>query len=107
MKERSYRWYVEPLDSHTNEVIGRYDRFHDEIFCLFGVICDDGKKHDLWECESRSTLTKIENSKRELNLHFSIWVQEGRHGVIRRWTVPVNVHPILKELGKKLQSKNR
>ena len=78
MTERKYIWLIEPLDSHTNEVISR--EVPEENFSR-GVICEDGIPHNLWGCDYRIVATLI-RSKRDLGLKFRIFNRCG-NGKIR------------------------
>ncbi len=79
-RKRNYIWLIEPLDSHTNEVISR--EVPEENFSR-GVICEDGISHNLylWECDYRIVATLI-GSKRDLDLKFRIFNRCG-NGQIR------------------------
>jgi len=81
MKKRDYKWFVEPLDSHTNGVIS--NEVPEENFS-HGVICEDGKPHNLWEC-SFQVVSALMRSQRNLNLQFKIFNREGK-GKIRECT---------------------
>ncbi len=79
MTEREYIWFVEPLNSDTNEVIAQQlpaSDFNSEIACA------DGRKHNLWTCSYQFAMSSIE-SKESFNLHFKIWGKQGHHGKIR------------------------
>ena len=77
---REYTWFLEPLDSHTNEAISREV---DENSSKRDVLCSDKKKRDLWEC-LYSGLTKFRRSKTQLSLKFQVWRRKGA-GAVTPW----------------------
>lgn len=76
-----YTWFVGPLDSHTNEVIGKelssddHDQERQE-WCQTTI-----GKRQLWRCE-HSFITKLKNNRHHSHLKFEIFVRQGR-GKIR------------------------
>ncbi|HEY4497498.1 MAG TPA: hypothetical protein VJC20_01950 [Candidatus Paceibacterota bacterium] len=79
MKKRLYTWFIEPLDSHTNSIVSgeaksleSYKYFNDEM----------GIERKVWEC-AYNAIALLRASRKDLNLHFDVWVREG-HGKIRR-----------------------
>jgi len=78
MPKIEYIWFIEPLNSDTNEVIAQQlakSNFNSQI------ICADGRKHNLWTCSNQFAMSSVE-SKESFNLHFKIWGKQGRHGKI-------------------------
>jgi hypothetical protein len=71
MNKRNYVWFIEPLDSGTNETISQE---LPEMNFWQSVICEDGRKHNLWSCDS-DFVSKMRKSKRNLNLNFKIFNQ--------------------------------
>ena len=85
---RKYRWYIEPLGNvaHANEVIARW--LHEETDAESACnekVCEDGKKHNLWDCHSRNAAEKIWQSRDSLHITIEIWSKEGG-GKIRKIT---------------------
>lgn len=76
---RSYTWFIEPLDSHTNEVLAR--ELPEENFCR-NMLCEDGKERDLWECKSQF-VSYLRKSAKCLHIRFKVYVRESRYGKIR------------------------
>jgi len=74
-------WYVEPLNAHTNEVIGKNLDPNENCEDL---LCSDGKRRDLWRCHYQF-VARIQKSKASMRLDFQVFNQEGRHGQIRTW----------------------
>ena len=80
--KRDYSWYVEPLDAHTNEWVGKY--LWEESAGNSLVLCFDGIRRDLWRCD-RDFVTKLKNSRHQLHFKFRIFVQEGRGPIRLSW----------------------
>lgn len=80
-RHREYFWYLEPLDSHTNEVIGKY-LWEDEN-AETSRLCADGIRRNLWRCQW-CDVERFQNSRQDLKLKFKVFVQEGQ-GQIRAW----------------------
>jgi len=78
MTDRIYVWYVEPLDSHTNEVIAK-QLIAISLCCT--EVCADRKRHELWTCSHQFAMSLVK-SKEDLNLRLKIWGKEGRNGKI-------------------------
>lgn len=64
-----YFWYVEPSDSHTNEVFSRELPHRD---CSREVVDAKGKRHNLWECPPE-TVAQFVNSREDQHLMFRIF----------------------------------
>ncbi len=79
MTKSQYIWFVEPLNSNTNEVVAR--QLAENNFCS-EIVCADGKRHNLWTCSNQFVISLVESEK-SFNLHFKIWGKQGRHGKIR------------------------
>lgn len=91
-KKRSKRpctWFIEPLDSYSNEVIGRglSDR------CAGRFRCSDGRDHDLWECESWAFVRGVCRSEEDLKLNFEVWCRVGDFCSIRKFPFAKNRGP--------------
>lgn len=74
MKNKEYRWYVEPLDAHTNEVVAREvgaERLH------LGLPDEDGIPRNVWECQW-PLVNILRRSRKQLNLQFLVFVREGQ-----------------------------
>jgi hypothetical protein len=77
-KNRLYHWLVEPLDAHTNEVFSRELPAED---ALREVRDSKNVPRNLWRV-SRMLLGIFRKSRKDLNLKFRIYSQEG-NGQIR------------------------
>jgi hypothetical protein len=83
MKKREYKWFIEPLDAKTNQVLAEE---LPESNAGRHIICADGKPHNLWGCSSGFLSSFIRN-KRPLDLKFKAYARAGE-GKIRecnRW----------------------
>lgn len=68
-----YVWWINPLDKNTNETIAS----------IFGEQCEErtcvriktagGEPRDLWRCSSYETVTRLRNSREQLNLKFTVF----------------------------------
>ncbi len=85
MAKQTYIWYVEPLNEQTNAVIYEYLKNRDLDTNMEPATCEDGKKHNLWEC-SIEAVKSLYASKEDLNLRFEIWGKQGFNGKIRKKT---------------------
>lgn len=85
MIEQIYIWYVEPLDEQTNAAVYECLKNRDLNANMEPAICEDEKKHNLWEC-SIETVKFLYASKEELNLKFEIWGKQGFSGKIKKKT---------------------
>ena len=98
-RQRSYKWFIEPKDSHTNEVISREltsEGYESETRDLY---CNDDKQHNVYRV-SYDFLVYVIASKDHLHLRFKVFVQEG-NGQIR----PADF--IIQKLSKETTSKIR
>ncbi len=77
-RQRDYKWYVEPLDSHTNLAVSM--QLSEENFGQFA--CEDGQYHNLWKCSGKMARF-FWKSKENSGLILDIYCQEG-NGKIRR-----------------------
>ncbi|MDO8486138.1 MAG: hypothetical protein Q7S77_00340 [Candidatus Staskawiczbacteria bacterium] len=79
MTKRKYEWFLEPQDSHTNEVISK--NVGDENFSI-DIVCTDGQKRTFWQCPSGLVLM-LWRSRSNLNIKLKIFGREGKNGKIR------------------------
>ena len=80
-RHRMYTWYVEPLDSYTNQVVATRiseENAHD------GIRCEDGISRNLWEC-SHSFIAELKRSQEDLGVRFKVFCREGKSGAVREW----------------------
>ncbi len=77
-KERTYRYYVEPLDDHTNEVLARElsPRYECEERTLW-----TGRKCQAWEVQDRRFVNFLQKSRRSLKIDFNAYIQEDNYNL--------------------------
>jgi len=80
---RTYSWFLEPMNAHTNAVFAR--EFSEENFCR-GLRDKDGSSHNLWRCPGE-LIARFRNSSRELGISFFVYCREG-NGALRLFTPP-------------------
>lgn len=78
------KWYIEPLDARTNEVLAKNQEFLSDEEIFDGVRCSDGKPHRLWGCRDYAFVARLMRSRIKLMAVFLTWHQEG-NGQIRQW----------------------
>jgi len=74
---KDYQWFVEPLNPHTNQVLGHWlapERFYPNMED------ENNKKHQFWLVETYDFITYI--SKCE-DMKFNIFNRLGRFGKLR------------------------
>jgi hypothetical protein len=82
LRKRTYRWYVKPLDAHTNRVL------NDAGLEYIGEKkCSEGKKGLFWEAPNHQSIRYLQRSKSEAELKFDVYVQEGNNS-LRLWVFP-------------------
>jgi len=81
-KRREHYWYVEPLDTHTNEVFSRILPPQNAK----GQIQTNKGKRNLWLCASFGDVVLFRESREQIKISFGVFVQEGRNGAIRERT---------------------
>ena len=91
---RDTRWFVEPLDAHTNEIFGK--ELDPDRDASRGLTTSDGKHHNLYEADW-DIVNRFVKSKHQINLQFRIFSKEGGGQVRqapeflfmrRKWTGP-------------------
>jgi len=75
-------WFVEPLDANTNKVIAQELAEEAEERKMRNLICQDGKRHNLWQCPFR-LIQRLFLSQETLHLKFKVYTRQGSHGKIR------------------------
>ena len=67
-------WLIEPGDSDTNKTAMRMTGVSVEGR---GILCKDGKPHDLLRMPSYSSVNKLQRSKKSLGLKFAVFTKQG------------------------------
>lgn len=86
-KQGCHRWFIEPLNALTNEILAKNQEFLSEEQVFDGVKCEDGKFHKLWGCRDYRFVSDFLKNRRFFGSVFKIWHQEG-NGQIRVWVFP-------------------
>lgn len=74
-------WYIEPLNSDTNSVIGHVLCGHTDA--NEQVPCADGNVRDLWQC-NHAFVARCYRDKNHLCLQFCVWRKIG-NGLPAKW----------------------
>lgn len=84
MAKREYEWFLEPTGnvSFTNEVLGKN---LGEENAMEGVLCQDGKKRNLWRCPSGMVIM-LWRSRSNLKITFRIFSKALPNGQVRECT---------------------
>lgn len=69
---KKYIWWVDPLDSITNDIISAKLRERCEESRSEGITDDLGQSRDLWRCPSYELITRLYRNREQLNLRFVI-----------------------------------
>jgi hypothetical protein len=80
MAKKQYVWFIEALDDHTNEVIGKALQEAAEE-SLVRITPTDKRQRKAWRC-SFDFLSSLEKSQAALGLKFKVYNQMG-NGQIR------------------------
>lgn len=67
-----YIWWIDPLDTHTNNIISAKLREKCEESCSEGVTDNLGQSRDLWRCSSYDLITRLYRDREQSNLRFKI-----------------------------------
>jgi hypothetical protein len=76
--KRIFTWYIEPLDSSTNEVLS--NQLPEEDYCN-NIKCENGR-HNLWKCNWKFIEVFLKSQK-NFNLKFGIYCKQGNNGKIK------------------------
>ncbi|MCI5108480.1 MAG: hypothetical protein MRY49_01375 [Candidatus Pacebacteria bacterium] len=80
MSKPVYYYFLEPLNSHANEVLSKELEPSDSNE---NVECADRSRHDLWECSYRM-FKRFMDSRLDLGIKIQGWRRRG-NGQIERW----------------------
>lgn len=72
-------WFIEPLDSHTNQVIARRLAELNEIAdSTNSVQMDvDGREHSVYQLSSHQRVTEVCKGRQEFQLKFKVYTKTG------------------------------
>lgn len=105
-------WYVEPIGSHTNQVIARRLAELDELAARTHQSIKDkqGQEHSVFEVPKYSFITELCKSAADLDLRFNVYNRALNYGPMNLWLFinkdrrgqkPVKTNQELKRLLKK------
>lgn len=95
-------WYIEPIGSHTNQVIARRLAELTEVSAGTNQSMKDNnnQEHSVFEVPSYSFITELYKSAADLELKFNVYTRAFNHGPIRLWLFGNNKTKKDKELNK-------
>jgi hypothetical protein len=73
-KEKYYRYYIEPLNIHTNKVLA--EELGSQYECAPRLLWS-GKKRPAWETPEYFLVAFLQRSHNEEGLKFKAYIQEG------------------------------
>ena len=74
---RVVTWFIQPIGSHTNEVLSDALRGLNSSEKFSELECSDGEKREICEVPDYPFVTRFLRSKRDLNLDFHIYRTQG------------------------------
>ena len=77
--KRVARWYIYPLEAHTNACVAR---MLDEGKSMTEIRCADGRRRPVWECP-REFVDLLRNSRENSGLLFRVYKQEACGRIVR------------------------
>jgi len=85
--ESKAHWYIEPIGSHTNQVIARRLAELEELTVGINQSMKDdlGVEHSVFEVPGYSFVTEMYKSKADLELKFFVYTRALNHGPIKLW----------------------
>ncbi|MFP4515110.1 MAG: hypothetical protein ACLFNO_03860 [Parcubacteria group bacterium] len=75
------RWYVRPLNSHTNKVIQRELQGAELVL----IKTDIGKSYQAYEVD-HAFITNLNASKDDLHLRYRVYKKQGKNSLAREFT---------------------
>lgn len=93
-KEKTYRYYVEHHDDHTNEVLARHlvPRYE----CSEQKL-STGRKCQAWEVPDRRFVNFLQSSRQSLKIKFDAYIQEDNYPLrTYPWPIPKEKKPPVK-----------
>jgi hypothetical protein len=78
-------WFVEPCDSHTNEVIAKNLAALNQIDTHASLYDSDGFSHSVFQVEGHSFITRLYKDRHKFSLRFNVFSRQGRNGKLNPW----------------------
>ncbi len=86
MAKRKITWFVEPLDSDTNEKMAKHLLSIGSLVEQFGMKDKEGVNHLVYQVPDYSLITRFYEDKCKLNLKFKVYYRQNTYGPIKLWT---------------------
>jgi len=85
--ESKAHWFIEPIGSHTNQVIARRLAEITEVVAGINQSMKDnlGVEHSVFEVPSHVFITELQKSAADLELKFFVYTRALNHGPIKLW----------------------
>ncbi len=84
-QKRNIFWFVEPLDSSTNEIMARYLSLLGHLAEKAGFNDKESTNHFVYEVPGYSVISRFLNDKKKFALKFRIYYRQRNHGPIHLW----------------------
>lgn len=84
-KKRKIDWFVEPLNSDTNEKMARYLNDIGFLIEQFEMKDDNAKSHAVFQMPDYSIITRFYEDKKKFDLKFKVYYRQKNHGPIKLW----------------------
>lgn len=79
-RQEKERWFICPLNGLTNQMLaGRLPAENAQE----KMLCEDGKKRDMWQCEYSTVAELSRNS--QVGIRFIVWHRESQNSKLRLW----------------------
>jgi hypothetical protein len=84
MKRKMY-WFVEPCDSHTNEIIANNLAALNQVNENLALTDADGLPHSVFQVESHLFITRLYKDKQKFSLRFNIFYRQRKSSPLYPW----------------------
>lgn len=100
-------WFVEPCDSHTNEVIAKNLAALNQIDTHASLYDSDGFSHSVFQVEDHSFITRLYKDRYKFALRFNIFFRQGKYDKLHPWRFEENKSKKEKRVKKLLAKKGK
>ncbi|MCF7860248.1 hypothetical protein K9M09_01355 [Patescibacteria group bacterium] len=83
--EKTTNWFVEPLDSFTNEVIAKELARTSDIVESVQLKINEGSLHSVFQVPAYSFIAKLKAGTTKFNLKFRVYCRIGKNAQVRLW----------------------
>lgn len=84
-KKRKIEWFVEPLDSETNEKMAKYLSTLNALVEQCGMRDRENQEHLVYQVPDYSVITRFYKDERKFNLKFKVYYRQNGYGPIKLW----------------------